>query len=72
MVVSVPNVDDTPRHKFLKRSIRELTNEIQIKNKRMKNLQQKVGRQNKKITSLKNILLEKKNLINDDIDDTLL
>lgn len=74
MAATTFNPDDTPRRQCLKRGIRKLSNEIQLKNKRLKVLQQTVRRQNKKIASLREIVtqLKKENLINDDANDMLL
>lgn len=48
--------DDTPRRIFLKRGIRQLSQEMKIKNKKLKNLRQTVRRKNKKIASMKTII----------------
>lgn len=65
---------DTPRRLFLKRGVRQLSDEVKLKNKKLKLLQQTARRQSKKIASLKSIIhnLQKKNLINDEATNTLL
>lgn len=65
---------DTPRRLFLKRGVRQLSDEVKLKNKKLKLLQQTARRQSKKIASLKSIIhnLQKKNLINAEDTNTLL
>jgi len=65
--------DDTPRRIFLKRSIRQLSQEMKIKNKKLKIINQTIRRKNKKIASMKTIIqdLKKQNLIDEDTSVTL-
>jgi len=65
--------DDTPRRIALKRNLRQLSHEVSIKNNKMKILQQKIRRQNKRISSMKNIIseLQKQNLIDEEASYTL-
>ena len=65
---------DTPKRLFLKRGVLKLFGEVEIKNKKLKVLQQNLRRANKKIASLKSIIVELKNhnLITDDASDILL
>jgi len=74
MAVSEFESCDTPRRLFLKRGLRQLSDEVKVKNKNLKLLQQTVIRQNKKIASLKCIILklQKENLINDESSNILL
>jgi len=74
LVASEIDSCDTPRRLFLKRGVRQLSDEVKLKNKKLKLLQQTARRQSKKIASLKSIIhnLQKKNLINDEATNTLL
>jgi len=74
MVASKINSSDTPRRRFLKHGIRSLTDELAIKNLKLKSVQQTVRRMKKKIATLKEIIekLQKENLINEDVGYTLL
>ncbi|CAI6345174.1 unnamed protein product [Macrosiphum euphorbiae] len=65
--------DDTPRKIALKKNLRQLSHEVTIKNIKMKTLQQKIRRQNKRISSMKNIIseLQKQNLIDEEASYTL-
>jgi len=67
-------VDDTPKRTFLKQSIHKLSNQLDVKNKKLKVLQQNLRRKEKKIASLKTIILQlkKHNLITEDANDVLL
>ncbi|VVC26046.1 Hypothetical protein CINCED_3A016269 [Cinara cedri] len=47
---STASAEDTPRHYFLKYGICQLSNEIQIKNSKLRKLQQTIQHQNKKIS----------------------
>jgi len=49
MAASEIAIDDTPRCTYLKRSIRQLSQEMVIKTKKLKNLQQTIRRKNKKL-----------------------
>lgn len=53
---SSPSDDDTPQCSYLKYGIRRLLDEINIKNSRLKILQQTVRRKSKKITSISKML----------------
>lgn len=74
MAASKINSSDTPRRRFLKHGIRSLTDELAIKNLKLKSVQQTVRRMKKKIATLKEIIekLQKENLINEDVGYTLL
>jgi len=74
MVASKSNPSDTPRRRFLKRGIRALTDELAIKDLKLKTVRQTVRRQQKKIATMKEIIkkLQKENLINEDVGYTLL
>ncbi|XP_060863118.1 uncharacterized protein LOC132939773 [Metopolophium dirhodum] len=65
--------DDTPRKIALKKNLRQLSHEVTIKNIKMKILQQKIRRQSKRISSMKNIIseLQKQNLIDEEASYTL-
>lgn len=56
LTASEISVDDSPQRSFLKRRIRQLLNEIQIKNSKIKTLQQTIRRQDKKIIAMKEII----------------
>uniref|UniRef100_A0A2S2NZW6 Uncharacterized protein n=1 Tax=Schizaphis graminum TaxID=13262 RepID=A0A2S2NZW6_SCHGA len=56
LTASKTSVDDTPRRSFLKYGIRQLLNEIQIKNSKLKALQQTIRRQDKKIVVMSKII----------------
>lgn len=73
MAASEIHDSDTPRRRFLKRGIRTISNQLAIKNQKLKMVQQTVRRQNKKIASMKTIItkLQEENLINEDVDFTL-
>lgn len=66
--------EDTPKRLFLKRGVRKLFGEVEIKNKKLKVLQQTLRRANKKIADLKTIIVQLKNqnLFTDDASDILL
>lgn len=68
------DVDDTPRRKFLKQGIHKLSDQLVVKNNKLKILQQNLRRKEKKIASLKTIIqqLKKQNLITEDSYDILL
>ncbi|CAI6346237.1 unnamed protein product [Macrosiphum euphorbiae] len=68
------HASDTPRRRFLKRGIQALKGELKIKDMKIKNVQQTVRRQKKKIASMKTIItkLQNENLINEDVGFTLL
>lgn len=53
-------VDDTPRKLFLKHGICKLSDEIKVKNKKLRALQQTIRRKDKQIDSLKTIILKLK------------
>lgn len=61
MAASSPSDDDTPQCSYLKYGIRQLLDEINIKNSKLKILQQTVRRKSKKITSISKILSSLKN-----------
>lgn len=65
---------DTPKRLFLKRGVCKLLGEVEIKNKKLKSLQQSLKRANKKIATLKSIIVQLKNqnLLTDDASDILL
>jgi len=67
-------MEDTPRRIFLKRGIRELSQQMLIKNKKLKSLQQTIRRKNKKIANMRTIIndLRNRNLIDEDVSVTLL
>ncbi|XP_025202809.1 uncharacterized protein LOC112599902 [Melanaphis sacchari] len=67
-------VDDTPRRRCLKLGLNKLSRQISSKKKQVKTLQQALRRKEKKIASLKSIILQlkKENLINEDATDILL
>lgn len=67
-------VDDTPRRTFLKQGIHKLSDQLVAKNRKLKVLQQALRRKEKKIASLKTIILQlnKQNLITEDATDILL
>lgn len=71
---SVVKDDDTPRKQFLKREISVLSNESNLKTKKIKILNQTIRRQKNKIMSLKHIISELKNqnLLNEDTSTLLL
>lgn len=71
--MSTPSADDTPRRSFLKYGIRELSDEIQIKNSKLRKLQQTIRRKNKKIASMAEIIksLKNKNLLNENDSNVL-
>lgn len=73
LTASKTSIDDTPRRSFLKYGIRQLSNEIQIKNSKLKKLQQTIRRQDKKIATMSEIIknLKKKNLLNENDSDVL-
>lgn len=56
LTASKTSVDDSPQQSFLKRRICQLLNEIQIKNSKIKKLQQTIRRQDKKIVAMKEII----------------
>lgn len=58
MAASEPSIDDTPRRLYLKRGIRQLSHVVTLKNKKLKVLNQNARRQEKKIKSMKAIILE--------------
>jgi len=59
--VSEIAIEDTPHRTCLKRSIRQLSIEIVIKNKKLKSLQQTIRRKNKKIANMQTIINDNKN-----------
>ncbi|KAL4083277.1 hypothetical protein QTP88_028607 [Uroleucon formosanum] len=61
MATSEIAMEDTPRHTCLKRSIRQLSKEIVIKNKKLKSLQQTIRRKNKRIANMQTIINDIKN-----------
>jgi len=65
--------DDTPCKIALKKNLRQISHEVIIKNIKMKTLQQKIRRQCKRISSMKNIIseLQKQNLIDEEASYTL-
>jgi len=67
-------VDDTPRRRCLKLGIHKFSKQMATKRKQLKTLQQTLWRKEKKIASLKGIILQlkKENLINYDATDILL
>lgn len=48
--------DDIPMQSYLKYGVHKLTNETEIKNKRLKGLQQFIRRKNKQIASMSEII----------------
>lgn len=71
LTASKTSIDDTPRRSFLKYGICQLSNEIQIKNSKLKKLQQTIRRQDKKIATMSEIIknLKNKNLLNENDSD---
>ncbi|KAL4126973.1 hypothetical protein QTP88_011171 [Uroleucon formosanum] len=71
---SVVEDDDTPRRRFLKRGVSVLSNDTDLKSKKIKMLNQTIRRQRKIIVSLKCIIssLKDNNLINEDTSTLLL
>lgn len=61
MAASEIAIEDTPRRTCLKRSIRQLSKELVIKNKKLKSLQQNIRRKNKKIANMQTIINDIKN-----------
>lgn len=61
LAASSASVDDTPKRLFLKYGIRQLSNEIQIKNNKLKTLQQTIRHKNKNIAPLTEIFTNFKN-----------
>jgi len=61
MAASEIAIEDTPRRTCLKRSIRQLSKEIVIKNKKLKSLQQTIRRKNKRIANMQTIINDIKN-----------
>lgn len=61
MAASEIAIDDTPRRICLKRSVRQLSKEIVIKDKKLKSLQQTIRRKNKKIANMQTIINDIKN-----------
>lgn len=74
MAATNASPNDTPRRSYLKRGICILSDIMQIKNKKIKELQQIVRRKNKKIDSLSEIIceLKKNNLLTEDDTNILL
>lgn len=74
MAVSSASPNDTPRRSYLKYGIRQLSNEAQIKNKKIRSLQQIVWRKNKQIAFMSEIIckLNKNNLLTEEVTDVLL
>lgn len=60
--------DDTPKKLRLKKALFNLSITNELKSKKIKVLRQKISRQKKKISSLKQVVtvLKKKNLLNED------
>jgi len=73
LTASKTSIDDTPRRSFLTYGIRQLSKEIQIKNSKLKKLQQTIRRQDKKIATMSEIIknLKNKNLLNENDYDVL-
>ncbi|KAL4083816.1 hypothetical protein QTP88_029132 [Uroleucon formosanum] len=71
---SVVEDDDTPRRRFLKRGVSVLSNDTDLKSKKIKMLNQTIRRQRKIIVSLKCIIssLKDNNFINEDTSTLLL
>lgn len=74
MIASNISECDTPRCIFLKRGIKQLSDEIVIKNKKLKELQRTLNRQKKEIGTLKTFILQlkKQRFLNDDASNILL
>jgi len=56
LTASKTSVDDLPQRSFLKPRIRQLLNESQIKNSKIKKVQQPIRRRDKKIAAMKEII----------------
>jgi len=74
MAVSEIAIEDTPRRTCLKRSVRQLSKEIVIKNKKLKSLQQTIRRKNKKIANMQTIIndIKNQNLVDEETSVSLL
>lgn len=74
MAVSEIAIKDTPHRTCLKRSIRQLSKEKVIKNKKLKSLQQTIRQKNKKIANMQTIIndIKNQNLVDEETSVSLL
>ncbi|XP_050434648.1 uncharacterized protein LOC126841909 [Adelges cooleyi] len=74
MAASEVTTADSPRSRFLKHGIQQLGNEVVSKNLKLRTLQQIIRRQEKKIASVKSMIikLQQENVINEDVGLALL